>query len=263
MGQPQFWRRWRYAFMAIFTAGLLMFSSLAIAKSVGRFRVEAGPVENPAYQELRTLVRQSKLYEMMAEGLNESLILPHDLKISPATCGESNAFYQPTDRRIVMCDELLTHFAELFAPTAKSEEDLGISMLYTNLFVFFHELGHGLIDIYDLPTVGREEDAVDEFSTLLLLELGEDGIKAVLKAAEWFHLQSAQTDGNLAFWDEHSLDQQRFYGVACLMYGKDPKQFSDLVTEGILPESRAARCPSEYNKKYKSWNQLLAPYSRT
>jgi hypothetical protein len=262
MGKAQFWRRWRYALIALFTALLLMFSTVAIAKSVGRFRVEPGPVENPAYQDLRRLVKESQLYEIMATELNKLLILPSDVKISPSTCGESNAFYQPNERRIVMCDELLTHFAQLFQPTAESDEDLGISMLYTNLFVFFHELGHGLIDIYDLPTVGREEDAVDEFSTLLLLESGEEGTKAVLKAAEWFHLQSQQSEGDLAFWDEHSLDQQRFYGMACLMYGKDPETFASFVTEGILPESRAARCPSEYSKKYKSWNQLLAPYSK-
>jgi hypothetical protein len=262
MGKAQFWRRWRYALIALFTALLLMFSTVAIAKSIGRFRVEAGPVENPAYAELRQAIQEAKLYETMASVLNQMLILPSDVKISPATCGESNAFYRPSDRRIVMCDELLTHFAELFAPSADSHESLGESMLYTNLFVFFHELGHGLIDIYDLPTVGREEDAVDEFSTLLLLEAGEAGVKAVLKAAEWFHLQGQQSSSDLAFWDEHSLDQQRFYGVACLMYGKDPETFASFVTEGILPESRAARCPSEYSKKYKSWNQLLAPYSK-
>ena len=30
---------------------------------------------------------------------------------------------------------------------------------------FFHELGHALIDAWDLPITGREEDAADQLPT--------------------------------------------------------------------------------------------------
>jgi Putative metallopeptidase len=258
-------QRWRYWLLATMTALLLLWGNgtIALAQRAGQFRVEYGPIENPDYREIRQIIRDAHLYENIAQGLNQTFKLPFDLTITPSTCGAANAFYRPSDKRLIMCDELLGHFAQLFAGEAKSDEDLGESMLYTNLFVFFHELGHGLIDLYDLPTVGREEDAVDEFSTLLLLEAGDAGTKAVMKAAEWFTLESRQQDSTeLAFWDEHSLDLQRFYGVACLMYGKDPKKFAGLVTEGILPESRADRCPAEYAKKHSSWDKLLSPFSK-
>jgi hypothetical protein len=236
-------------------------SPTQVSQQVGQFRVDYAPVENQDYTELRQAIQSTRLYEEMAEVLNQTFSLPVDVTITPATCGTANAFYDPQERRIVMCDEILGYFAQLFAPHIQSEQDFGESVVYSNLFVFFHELGHGLIDIYDLPTVGREEDAVDEFSTLLLLDAGEEGEKAVLKAAHWFALQSDQnSDDDPVFWDEHSLDMQRFFNIACLMYGKDPKKFSDLVTAEVLPESRASSCPAEYSKKYRSWETLLAPY---
>src|SRR5215213_9965570 len=39
------------------------------------------------------------------------------------------------------------------------------------MFVFFHEFGHMAIDLLKLPSTGPEEDAVDEFSTLILTEV--------------------------------------------------------------------------------------------
>jgi Putative metallopeptidase len=259
----KFLHRWRYWLLGIITSLMLLTVSPIVLAQSGQFRVEYGPVEDPTYAEIRQIIQDSHLYENIAQGLNETFKLPADVTITPATCGKANAFYRPSDKRIIMCDEMLLHFTKLFINESKSEHDLGEAIVYSNLFVFFHELGHGLIDLYDLPTVGREEDAVDEFSTLLLLEAGDEGTKAVIKAAQWFALEGQNQDtSDLAYWDEHSLDQQRFYGVACLMYGKDPEKFAGLVTAGILPESRADRCPAEYAKKYSSWNKLLSPYSK-
>jgi Putative metallopeptidase len=236
----KFLHRWRYWLLGIITSLMLLTVSPIVLAQTGQFRVEYGPVEDPTDAEIRQIIQDSHLYENIAQGLNETFKLPADVTITPATCGKANAFYRPSDKRI-----------------------LGEAIVYSNLFVFFHELGHGLIDLYDLPTVGREEDAVDEFSTLLLLEAGDEGTKAVIKAAQWFALEGQNQDtSDLAYWDEHSLDQQRFYGVACLMYGKDPEKFAGLVSAGILPESRADRCPAEYAKKYSSWNKLLSPYSK-
>jgi hypothetical protein len=264
MRSQSFLHRWRYWMIGGLTVLLLLMGNgTVLAQRSGQFRVAYGPVENSDYREIRQIIRDSGLYEGIAQGLNATFKVPTDVTISPATCGAANAFYRASDKRIIMCDELLRHFAQLFAGQTDSTEELGESIVYSNLFVFFHELGHGLIDLYDLPTVGREEDAVDEFSTLLLLEAGEMGTKAVLKAAHWFTLESQQQDtSELAYWDEHSLDLQRFYGITCLMYGKDPATFGGFVTEGILPASRADRCAAEYRKKYKSWETLLSPYSK-
>ena len=42
------------------------------------------------------------------------------------------------------------------------------------LFTLGHELGHAVISEFNLPVLGREEDAADSFATLALLHVGTD-----------------------------------------------------------------------------------------
>jgi hypothetical protein len=254
-----------YKVLAIATTLLILLShrGMATAATNGSFRVIHGPIASADYAEIRQAIKSERLYEDIAKGLNETFKLPTDMTIMLSACGTENAFYDPSKKQLVMCDELLGHFIQIFAQESQSADEIAESAIFANLFVFFHELGHGLIDVFDLPIVGREEDAVDDFSALLLLEAGEEGEKAVFAGADWFRLQNQANDSNeLAFWDEHSLDPQRFYNIACLVYGKDPQKYSGIVSNGILPESRAARCEAEYQKKSRSWEQLLAPYAK-
>ena len=65
----------------------------------------------------------------------------------------------------------------------------------------------------------------------------------------------------MPFWDEHSLNEQRVYDIACLVFGSDPEAFSGLVSPEFLPAERAQRCEAEYEQKSRAWSQLLGPYS--
>ncbi len=126
-------------------------------------------------------------------------------------------------------------------------------------FVFFHELGHALVDAYDLPVTGREEDAVDQLSVLLLADGSEEGEQTVLDAARLLLQQAGAELDELAFADEHSLDHQRFYNIICLLYGQNQEKFASLVKDGTLPEARAERCSDEFARADKAWDALLAP----
>lgn len=130
----------------------------------------------------------------------------------------------------------------------------------TWVFVTFHELGHALVDILQLPVTGREEDAVDGFSTVLLLqaELAE----AVLQAAIYWAVSDTGMYGQQDFADEHSLNSQRYYNLLCWIYGSDPQRFADLVAQGHLPEERAGRCMGEHQQLESSWTALLRPHLR-
>ena len=59
----------------------------------------------------------------------------------------------------------------LWFDPGRSEDDNRQRILGAWRFVFFHELGHALVDLYDFAIVD-EEDAVDDFSTLKLIEAG-------------------------------------------------------------------------------------------
>lgn len=72
----------------------------------------------------------------------------------------------------------------------------------------------------------------------------------------------SESYGELAYWDEHSLDAQRLFDVACLVYGSDPEGWSHLVRPDLLPAQRARVCPAEFRQKSLAWDRLLEPHYR-
>ena len=230
----------------------------------GRVRVEYIPPADPLYAELSEEAQKEGFLELFADALNQAYAWPQDLTLSAAECGEANAFYFPTERQIVMCWELLIEALRVLAPLATTEDELAEWASGAYIFFFIHEIGHALIDVLELPTVGREEDAVDQVAALTLLdpEAGQDGLDAIDAAIGFFFVMGSQAEGlqDLAFWDVHSLDLQRAYGMACLAYGYDPTFFAEYVGEfGFLPAERAQGCEREFARISASWETLLQP----
>lgn len=233
-------------------------------KDEGDFIAEHEAMTNPRYAEIDRQVKQEKLLERAADGLNRALILPHDIFLRTKDCGQQNAFYNPDDHSVTVCYELMEHFFDVFRAGGYNDKKAYDKMFDVIRFVFLHEIGHALIDTYKLPVTANEEDAADRCSAFINLEeLGEDGVQAVLAAAEAFQIESKQTSGrdrNMA--DEHLLSEQRFYNSLCMLYGSNSEKYASIVTKGYLPQSRADRCPTEYQKTVDSWQTLLEPWRK-
>jgi hypothetical protein len=241
------------------------------AEDAGNFVVRYEATDNEDYRELEAIFKEVRLLEDTVQELNNVFALPAPVPIVFRECGDVNAFYDPEAREIALCWELVEYYAGMFLSEDQTEEEAeegGEALAGATLFTFFHELGHALIDLYDLPITGREEDAVDQLATMILLEGGEEGEMAALNGAWSFLTEEAEEDAEqeeeeeeeLAFWDEHSLDEQRFYNIVCWSYGKNPEGFQYLVDDETLPEGRAERCPAEYDRMSRSWDALLDPY---
>lgn len=228
------------------------------AESSG-FKVTYNPSKNTTHEKYRSVFEQNKVFEQVAEGLNKTIRLPHSIDINTVSCNTVNAFYDPNNKRIIMCYELVDYFLGVFKPKAKNETELGNAVMGATIFSFFHETGHGLIHVLDLPATGREEDSADQLATLILIAAGDEGVSMALSGAYWFQLQS-ESDRKMPFWDEHAFDGQRFYNILCMIYGSDPVKYANFVSSNTLPKDRAARCPEEYNKLNKAWEKLLQPH---
>ncbi len=229
----------------------------------GDFKVGSAAAKNSknrrAFKKVEANVKE--VMQPLADELNNLFALPFDVFMRYDECGEPNAFYDREKKEIIMCYELVDDFYEMFKPDYKKQADLENAVDGAIAFTFFHELGHALIDVWDLPTTGREEDAVDQLSTLILSDGTPQGKDTVINGAYSFGLVDDGGDsGELAFWDEHSFNQQRFYNILCLLYGQDPKSNEDLVGKNGLPEERAAICVDEFTRADKAWTTLLAPY---
>jgi len=232
-------------------------------QNTGQFKVLYSPVKNQEYAKFQNELQKEKVLEALVADLNSTFVLPADISVTFDQCGEVNAFYNPEKRRISMCYELIENMYEIFSKHEKSEDAIDDAVIGATVFIFYHELGHALIDILDLPVTGKEEDAVDQLSTFILTDGTDEGEKAALDGARSFYLESSEQDSeidDLPFWDEHSLDHQRFYNIICLVYGQNESKYAYLVNKSILPKERAERCSGEYTQVEKAWTRLLKPH---
>lgn len=199
--------------------------------------------------------------EQVIANLNERIALPWDIVISFEDCEDPDAFYDPETRKLTLCYQLIDEFYDLFGRKIKDKTKLDEAVRGAVASTFFHELGHGLVDAWKVPITGKEEDAVDQLSTLVLILHTNKGEEMALDGALSFKLYADLGKGEQKiYWDEHSLDEQRFYDTICLIYGHDPKKYAYLVKDGTLPEERAGLCEQDYPKIANSWHQLLSPY---
>lgn len=230
----------------------------------GDFLVEHIPVQNSRYAEIDRQVKQEKLLERAADKLNRNLMLPYDIALRTKDCGEPNAYYDPQDHSVTVCYELMEHFYKLFKSTGKSDQAAYDKMFDAIRFAFLHELGHALIDAYKLPVMGNEEDAADRCSSYICLtQLGDEGVRAVLAAADAFAIEAKDsTPSNRNLADEHLLQEQRFYNTLCMIYGSDTVKYDKIVKENYLPRERAVRCPSEFERSVQSWSNVFDPWRK-
>jgi hypothetical protein len=215
---------------------------------------------DPDFNQLRQAFVEQRFFEQIAEALNETLVMREKVDIVFQDCNMVNAMYSPSEKKITMCYELVGFFVQSFMRMGQPQAQALESALGATLFTFFHELGHALIDIKKLPVTGREEDAVDQLSTLILLEGGSEGAEMAFSGARAMAALGAQS--NMPFWDEHSFGEQRFYNVACLILGSNPGKYIMLASEGFIPTGRAVQCQDEYQKGSGAWQQIMAPHLR-
>ncbi len=228
----------------------------------GIFKVGASPSRRDKNIKASMSAEDRQDLQAVANDLNKVFILPQDLYLSVNQCGVANAYYSPDTKEIIMCKELVTLFEQGFAKEFEDKNEAAEAVDDSTMFVFFHELGHALIDIYDLPVTGREEDAVDQLATLIVADGSEAGAASVFNGALAFTVLDDGEISESAFWGEHSMGLQRFYNTICLLYGQDPKAHKEMVNEEVLPQARAQRCPSEYQRIEKAWGTLLAPHMK-
>lgn len=222
--------------------------------------------ESPEAVNGRALMQDNDLLEDLADDINQSLKLPHDISLRGSQCDQPNAFWDAGANTITICYEDIDSAQKIF--TEAGDPDPTAAAINSEYATFYHEVGHMAITIYDLPVTGREEDVADQLAAYVLLTPGEDGqtdpesVQAVKDFAFAFGASGAQATELSAedFADVHSLDETRMYNLECWIYGSNPEANADLVTDDRLPEDRASGCGEEWAQLEKAWSTLLDPY---
>lgn len=226
-----------------------------------RIQISYVPPKNPAHEAVARELKERKVLEKFKEFLSP-VRLPRTLMLKLEGCdGESNAWYD--EDAITVCYEYID---DVLKNAPKETTPLGITradvILGSTLEVFLHEFGHAAFDYLQVPIMGREEDAADQFAAYILLQFAKSDARRLITGAAFtynFEAHQPSTKKN-PFADEHGLPAQRFYNILCMAYGADEKLFADAVDKGILPKERAEGCADEYELLARSFKKLIGPY---
>jgi hypothetical protein len=234
----------------------------------------------PENRDAMNKIRDSGVFERMAERLTNAVALPHDLQVivtdklpkaidCPTTELDGRTILWPAAFSKATHDVLTEFLPEVIAskglPRAISQENFTPDVLnvWGNQFILGHELGHAIIHQLNLPLTGLEEDSADGFATVFTVNDKDTGPNAALGAAVLFDAMSSKRP-NLTLEDfssDHAVILQRVYNFLCAVVGSDPQRLQNsLVTDGYIPDLRAMLCPKEWTQLNYGWWTVLEPH---
>nr|WP_234805752.1 DUF4344 domain-containing metallopeptidase [Mycolicibacterium insubricum] len=242
-------------------------TTTAAAEDVyGTMSVEYEDATTPQAQRGRQLLQDTRVLEGLAEAVTSSFRLPYDIPLVASQCDEANDYWDPDDKKVIMCYEDVDESLRIFDDG--DHPDVNATARRMVVASFYHELGHMAVDIYQLPATGRQEDVADQLAAYELLAPDDDGtidpdyVQAAKDfATEWriYAKRDGQPDKD-ALADPHTPNEARMYNILCWIYGSDPDSQGAMITEEGLPQDRADRCETEWKTLSNAWSELLAPH---
>lgn len=115
-----------------------------------------------------------------------------------AECGQVNAGYLSAGHRLLVCTEAL---------------ELPPEVLRT---IIAHEMGHAIIDQYNIPVTGSEEAAADELGAISQIAMGHSSDVEFM--ADFYNHRD---DGGEDVEDDHQSSAKRAAVLFCLIHGAD------------------------------------------
>jgi hypothetical protein len=252
--------------LTLVAIGLIFVHSLAMAANpkakTNQVRVKYELPENSAHQPIYELLTERRTLENLQELLSP-FRLKWPLNIELTGCdGEADAMY--SDGTISICYEYVEELQQ-FMPEKTTPAGINPIDALTGPFVdtVLHEFAHALFDYTDVPILGREEDAADQVSAYIYLQLGKDEAHRLIMGTVYTYLievQDTDAPDMEEYADEHSTSEQRAFNLMCIAYGADPKLFKELVVLGELPQARVEICEEEYELISYAYETLIGPH---
>lgn len=226
------------------------------------------PTGDLILKEVYDLLRDRRALERVQEMLSP-FHLPEELTIKTAECGVVDSRYRRENFKptVTICYEYLRHILESLpneiTPAGITPADATAGQFF---WVTFHEVGHAIFDIFDVPIFGHPEDAADNFATYILLQFGRGQARRLIGGAAWawraylgdYKRNPVVRKRIAAFADNHGLPEERFYNLLCLAFGADPVQFADV--DSYLPPTRLSTCEFEYRTLVNAFHKEISPH---
>ena len=219
------------------------------------------------FLEAKAQLQQSEVLERLAKFLSP-FKWPRPMTLRAKFCGDENLFFESRDSSekpgtpeaensaLVVCYEF---FADLLAKASRhpggfSGAEYAAGALTSGIL---HEVGHAAFHHFEVPVLGREEDAADQFASYLILQFRPElAVPTITLQA----LISSTLGSDEFLLDEHGTPSQRFFNSLCIAYGADPARFAAIADAGQLPPERRKNCGNEYRQIARAFNETILPH---
>ncbi|MGF1757179.1 DUF4344 domain-containing metallopeptidase [Photobacterium sagamiensis] len=242
-------------------SSLLASSALAAQNNIV---IEYQTTKGQEDKSVQQLIEQSGVNETLVELSNAHFAFNETLTIRYG--GEEGPMYDPETHTVHVPYSFVAESLQYFKKNDYQNEfgkEPQLGAIDTFLHTLLHEAGHALVADQNIPVLGKEEDAVDNFATLMMINYVEEGDDAAISAADMFAFESENRPDYYDFGeyiDEHSFDLQRYFSTLCLVYGSDPEKHQKLLDEvekDYLSE-RKDFCIDNFQQLDHSWHQYLS-----
>ena len=242
---------------------MTFFSQTTYAKEHHQLTVSYIQGSNKSELKIEKWLKQSPEIKLITDLVNQEFKLVEPLSI---VFGENDGpLFDSGINKIFIPYHFLVEVEQRFKQvkyTSNNEMTLKDAIMDALLHTIVHELAHALIFQFDLPVLGKEEDAADGLASMLLIEYLEEGQEIVITAADLFGLESQDVDEYQVedYWDEHSLDIQRYYSSLCHVYGSSPEKYKHIKIDEKFSDEKSLNCQDDYEILVNSWLALLDPF---
>ncbi|SEG66686.1 DUF4344 domain-containing metallopeptidase [Vibrio hangzhouensis] len=243
----------------VLTATALLISSWVSANVKVDFET---PVSTSDMQ-AKLAIEQNGLNELVAELSRQYFPFNNTLTIQYG--GEDGPLYDPEQHKIHIPYNFYIDSLNYFLSNdyeKKYSKPAQQGAMDTLLHTLLHEAGHAYVADYALPILGKEEDAVDNFAAVIMLNYVEGGADAAISAADMFSFESEDRPEYYNFFEyigEHSFDLQRYFSTLCLVYGSEPDNYPSLLDEieAEYREEQKQKCELTFEQIDTNWKQVL------
>lgn len=215
----------------------------------------------PQQQQAKNIIQHSSILATIKQLSQTRYIFAPSLEIVFGSA--TGPDYDLTQQKIQIPYHFVTQVLQYISDTGTytTQQQRYQATTDTLLLTLLHEIGHAFILDRAIPVLGTSENTVDNFVTILLLNDVDRGDEIAINSNRLFstrNLNNSALKNNL-FIQQHSLSQQRYQHILCLVYGSNPARYQRLFDALPLTQRQQQQrhCSDTFSTANKGWLYYL------
>ena len=166
----------------------------------------------------------------------------------------------------------ITYANEEYQLTQSDIDEIYEFATNASMGIIFHEIGHLIVDEFNVPIFNNEEDVADSFMAWSLIQIpdeyasfedyeyyAEEPHKVIKGISDYYYYltllgrDTSEVYGKDSEYAIHSTDNKRFFNIACFMKGSNPEVFNTYITKRGFDYILEDQCDYNYWQMSDAW----------